>query len=291
MNLLREAAPAYAHWGWRVFPLFGVEAGSCRCGRTECSSPGKHPLVRRGLHEASTDEKKIRSWWARWPEANIGVATGTSSGMVVVDIDLPEAQTSLDRLDQLGLDLSPTLTAQTGAGRHLYFTTSKKLSNTTGRLPGLDEPLPGIDLRADGGYVVAPPSLHVTGTRYTWVDPAIEPSSLPTWITAPGRLPSPTEPMGSDPTFEGDGTPYGLAALESEIDLLARAAEGSRNDQLNRSAFALGQLIAGGELAEGPARAALEQIGSHIGLDEREVRATIESGLRGGQLEPRRRPV
>jgi putative DNA primase/helicase len=243
------------------------------------------------LHEATTDANKIRSWWSRWPEANIGVATGTSCGIVVVDLDLPKAEDSLDRLDQLELHLSPTLTAQTGGGRHLYFAGSEKLSNTTGRLPGIDESLPGIDLRADGGYVVAPPSLHVTGVRYTWVDPGTQLARLPEWITAPERLPSPTVSMASAPTFDGDGTPYGLAALEKEIDLLARTAEGARNDQLNRSAFALGQLIAGGEIAEVPARAALEQIGFHIGLDEREVSATIESGLRAGRLEPRRRPV
>jgi uncharacterized protein YidB (DUF937 family) len=93
--------------------------------------------------------------------------------------------------------------------------------------------------------------------------------------------------MGNAPRFEGDGTPYGLTALEREIEALASTTEGSRNDQLNRSAFALGQLIAGGELAEAPARAALEQIGSHIGLDEREVRATIDSGLKAGRLTPR----
>lgn len=287
MDPLLEAALSYGQRGWFVFPLYGVAAGSCRCGRSECSSPGKHPLVRRGLHEATTDGNKIRAWWARWPEANIGIATGSNSGIVVVDLDLPEAQTSLDRLGQLQLHFSPTLTSQTGAGRHLYFAATKKLSNTTGRLPGVDEPLPGIDLRADGGYAVAPPSLHVTGTRYTWLGATAEPTPLPTWIRASKRPRSPTASMGSPPKVEGDGTPYGLAALASEVDLLARTAEGSRNDQLNRSAFALGQLIAGGELAEAATRAALEQVGSHIGLGGREVRATIESGLRAGQLEPR----
>jgi hypothetical protein len=241
------------------------------------------------LHEATTDENKISSWWSRWSEANIGVATGTSSGIVVVDLDLPKAEESLNRLDQLELHLSPTLTAQTGTGSHLYFAATKKLSNTTGRLPGVDGPLPGIDLRAYGGYVVAPPSVHVTGVRYTWVDQRTPLAPLPEWIRTPDRPLSPTASMGSAPIFDGDGTPYGLAALESEIDVLARTVEGARNDQLNRSSFSLGQLIAGGELAEVPVRAALEQIGSHIGLDEREVRATIESGLRAGQLEPRRR--
>ncbi|MGH2755877.1 MAG: bifunctional DNA primase/polymerase, partial [Actinomycetota bacterium] len=78
-----EAALRYAQRGWRVFPLHGLVKGACTCGRS-CSSPGKHPLVRRGLYEATTDAHAIKEWWRRWRSANIGVATGAGSGIVVV---------------------------------------------------------------------------------------------------------------------------------------------------------------------------------------------------------------
>lgn len=286
MNQLLNAALDFAHRGWWVFPLHGIEGGACTCGRAGCSSPGKHPRVRRGLHEATTDPTKIRAWWTRWPGANIAIATGTVSGLVVIDLDEPESNASLARLEKLGFHLSPTFTATTGAGRHLYYATELALANTTRRLPGIDVDLPGIDLRAGRGYVVAPPSVHVSGTTYEWSDPAANLAPLPMWITKTERH-SPTTPMASAPAPDGDGTPYGLAALQAEIDNLTSTPEGSRNDQLNRAAFALGQLIGGGELAEAPARAALEQVGSHIGLDERETRATIESGLSAGKLRSR----
>jgi hypothetical protein len=286
---LHDAAQGFAHRGWKVFPLHGIVNDACTCGRGDCSSPGKHPLVRRGLYEATTNETKIRDWWSRWPDANIAIATGAISGLVVIDLDAPHADASVARLDKLGFHLSPTLGVITGSGRHLYYASdARPLSNTTRRLPGVGEDLPGVDLRADGGYVVAPPSAHLSGATYRWVDPKAHLAPLPGWIRTPERH-SPTASMASVPTFTGDGSPYGLAALQDEIDVLTRAPEGSRNDQLNRSAFALGQLIAGGELAEAPARATLEQTGQDIGLEPCEVRATIESGLAAGKLEPRRR--
>jgi len=81
-----------------VFPLFGIRDGRCQCHRPECSRPGKHPLVARGLHEATTDVEAVAAWWARWPAANIGVATGTISGIAVVDVDEPGGSASLEAL-------------------------------------------------------------------------------------------------------------------------------------------------------------------------------------------------
>ncbi|MDQ3785195.1 MAG: bifunctional DNA primase/polymerase [Actinomycetota bacterium] len=162
-----SAALGYAHRGWRVFPLQGIADGACTCKRDECSSPGKHPLVRRGLYEGTTDTTKIQSWWHRWPHANIGIATGPDSGLIVIDVDLPKAEASLQRLEELRQQLTPTLTARTGGGGlHLYFRHPERtLPNTTGRLPGLEEALPGIDVRAEGGYVVAPPSDHISSGK------------------------------------------------------------------------------------------------------------------------------
>lgn len=270
-----DAALAYAARGWGVFPVHGISNGHCSCQR-KCSSPGKHPLVRRGLHEATTDFGQVTEWWTRWPFANIGIASGK---IIVIDLDGPEGKRSVARLEHLGLQLSPTLTAVTGNGRHLYFTCDRRLPNTTRRLPGIDEELAGIDLRADGGYVVAPPSLHISGNRYEWINSKVPIASAPEWLSEPPRLESAVTPVGPPAT---ESTPYGLAALRSEVEVLLRTPVGSRNDQLNRSAFALGQLIAGGELAEAPARSALQATARRIGLESVETRSTIQSGLASG---------
>lgn len=100
MSASLEAALAYAQRGWRVFPLHGIVRGRCTCGRRGCSSPGKHPLVRRGLYEATSEQSRIQQWWRQWRCANIGIVTGAESGIVVVDVDLPAAMPSLTPLDR-----------------------------------------------------------------------------------------------------------------------------------------------------------------------------------------------
>lgn len=78
----------YAARGWPVFPVWWpLAGGACACGRPDCSHPGKHPLLRRGLHAATIDPTLIRRWWARWPLANVGIQTGSTSGLLVVDVD------------------------------------------------------------------------------------------------------------------------------------------------------------------------------------------------------------
>lgn len=286
---LFDAALGYAYRGWRVFPLHGFVNGSCTCGRSACSSPGKHPLVRRGLYEATTDARVIKEWWRRWRSANVGVATGAVSGIAVIDVDLPAALASLDHLVEM--ELPVTLTGLTGGGGlHLvYGCDDEGLGNSAGRLPGCDGDLRGIDLRANGGYVVAPPSTHASGHAYKWLDIGTEIAPAPEWLKQPVRVyvaPDVAAPV----RFEGDGTPYGLAVLSDELDRLGAAQVGTRNHQLNRSAFALAQLVTGGELVESAARHALLIKGVEIGLEEPEVRQTIDSAFDAGLTQPRVAP-
>ena len=284
-----KAALAYAQRGWRVFPLHGIVNGVCTCGRPDCGSAGKHPLVRRGLYEATTDTRVIKEWWRGWRSANIGVATGADSGIVVFDIDLPVAFASLDRL--IEVTLPRTLTGLTGGGGlHLVCSSSDaELGNSAGRLPGVEEDLPGIDLRANGGYIVAPPSVHRSGARYEWLDAERAIAAAPDWLKRPQRT---YVALGdvADASFEGDGSAYGLAVLRDELGRLRAAQVGTRNHELNRSAFVIAQLVAGGELLETAVRSSLLGAALGIGLDEAESRQTIDSAFDAGLRKPRVAP-
>lgn len=160
---LRDCALWYVrHLGWQLFPCHSIEAGSCTCGNAKCSSPGKHPRTEHGVKEASVDEKTIERWWSRWPSANIGLATGAASGVDVLDIDPRNyGDETLYELEQKNNSLPVTITSLTGGGgSHLLFEHVAGLSNT--------ELGAGLDIKTDGGYVILPPSTHVSGRAYTW---------------------------------------------------------------------------------------------------------------------------
>ena len=277
MNELRDAALGYAQRGWHVFPLHGIVNARCTCGRSDCSSPGKHPLVRRGVHESTLDRDTVQGWWRKRRRANVGLATGSASGIVVIDVDLPAALDSVDRVIEAGLAV--TLTGLTGGGGvHLiYGCPDVGLGNSVGRLPGIDEELPGIDLRANGGYVVAPPSVHVSGRRYSWLSTEVPVAPAPAWLKE--QPPRPIQLPPGSTGFTGEGTPYGLAVLRNQLDVLRRARVGERNDTLNRCAFIVGLFIHSGHLAETSARKALHATALELGLPPWEVNRTLDSAL------------
>jgi len=286
-----DAALAYAARGWAIFPVHTIRSGRCSC-RRDCSHPAKHPLTRHGLRDATADPTTISAWWSRWPWANIGIATGAISGLLVIDIDPAHGGTqSLDHLQPRMGSLPVTLTAATGGGgEHLFFTHPGQVAvrNTAGRLPGVTEALPGVDLRGDDGYVVAAPSRHASGGAYTWVDPDVLPALAPGWLRP---SPRPVFPTGGPARVipRGGGSRYGLAALRREVAAVRAAPVGGRNDRLNRAAFSLGMLAAGGELHEALIEAELLAAAVDVALPEREARASIRSGLSAGAREPRRR--
>lgn len=288
MSLL-DAALGYAGRGWRVFPLHGIVNGVCTCGRDDCGSAGKHPLVRRGLYEATTDARAIKEWWRRWRSANVGLATGSESGIVVIDIDLPAAFSSIPRLLDLGV--GRTLTGLTaGGGVHLvYGCSDDDLGNSAGRLPGVEGELPGVDLRGKGGYIVAPPSRHRTGNTYEWLNPNGKLATPPAWLKQPPRTYVEVGDVAAV-EFEGDGTAYGLSVLRDELERLRAAQVGTRNHTLNRCVFVLAQLVAGGELLESAARSASLSVALVIGLEEAESRQTIDSAFDAGLRSPRVAP-
>lgn len=165
-NALLNAALFYARRGWPVFPLHTWH-GQCSCGNPQCASPGKHPRIKRWQNEATTDEAQIRRWWTAWPDANIGLAAGKRAGWWVLDIDAGKGgNESLDELVAQHGSLPDTVESLTGGGgRHLLFAWPDGLEvrNTT-KLADL----PGLDVRGEGGYIVAPPSAHASGWEYAW---------------------------------------------------------------------------------------------------------------------------
>lgn len=250
----------------------------------------KRPLTERGYKDGTTDPGQIAEWWGAWPEANVALATG---GLIVLDVDGPDGEQTLAALEAEGGPLPATLEARTGRGRHLYYRSPQGavIGNTAGsRGRGLGK---GLDVRGQGGYVIAPPSVHAeTGRPYAWVDPGVPLATLPEWVAA--RLEKPREPapvVPLRPTSNGQVSDreqaYGKAALESEAQAVRTAPQGERNHALNRAAFSLGQLVAAGQLAEGDVAAELEAAAQVAGLEAGETRQTLRSGLEAGKAQPR----
>lgn len=161
-----QAALKYASLGWAVFPVHSVAGGRCSCGKKDCQNPGKHPRTRKGVNDATIDPALIAGWWRTWPDANIGIATGSKSGLFVLDIDpRHHGDISLSEFEQEnGRLLSAVECLTGGGGRHIYF---KYPANGIIRSRA-NHPGPGLDVRGDGGYVVAPPSGHISGHHYDW---------------------------------------------------------------------------------------------------------------------------
>ena len=159
---LLECALQYAGRNWRVFPLHSVQDGRCTCGHDCGKNAAKHPRVKGGFKAATTDARQIEEWFRKWPNANLGIATGAVSGLVVIDIDGADGLATLQALVAQHGVLPRTAIVKTARGWHLYFA-----------MPATCTPIPCstgncLDVRADGGYVVAPPSLHASGHVYQW---------------------------------------------------------------------------------------------------------------------------
>lgn len=286
---LRAWALHFAARGWYVFPV----------------TPGakKPPAIDRWETRASTDPDQIHHWWREIP-FTIGIATGPS-GLVVIDLDTPKPGEPIPaQWATLGIrsgvamlrslarqhdtELTPTFAVSTPSqGWHLYYTTppSARLRNTQAALASK------IDTRAHGGYVVAPGS-PVLPAGYELIDDR-DPVELPSWLhqtlapKPPARLSAPTLAATSNPNG------YVLAALRGECQRVRTAPPGQHNALLCRAAYALGQLVGAGLLAETAARTALTAsaaplISSDCDCIPREITRVITAGLSAGARDPRR---
>ncbi|GGL16423.1 bifunctional DNA primase/polymerase [Mangrovihabitans endophyticus] len=282
-NDLLTAALSAAERGWHVFPL---------------RPDGKRPAIEKWEQRATTDPDRIRRCWTAGPY-NIGIACGPS-GLVVLDFDTRKTgQTAPARCEgylhgwgvftdlcaHLGQPVPDTYAVATGrGGLHLYYRHPDdgiELRNTAGALGWL------IDTRAHGGYVVAAGST-VAGRPYT-LRQDTAPAGLPGWL-AERLQPTPQRPAGPPVVIELPADRRGAyvrAAIDATLTKLAEAGEGGRNRALFMAAQTLGQLVAGGVVAEDTVTRALADTAMRLGLGEREICTTIRSGLRAGARRPR----
>ncbi|MBN2241142.1 MAG: bifunctional DNA primase/polymerase, partial [Acidobacteria bacterium] len=152
----------YARRGLPVIPIYEPVGGACSCGNPDCgNNVAKHPRNFHGVSEATTDHKAIKRWWGQWREANIGISC---NGMIVVDVDAKKGgYISLEKLETDLGKLPDTWICDTGGGGKHYFFRRNGINVKNATALRL-----GVDLKTDGGYVVAAPALHASGKRYRW---------------------------------------------------------------------------------------------------------------------------
>ena len=244
---LTLAALSYAEQGVPVYPVYGVQDGRCQCGDPDCKHPGKHPLGRlapRGMLDATTDLDRSRAWWAQAPNANIGTPTGEVCKRLIIDIDERSGGwETIDLLQEQHGQLPPTITTLTGGGgMHLHYAFPKGADiRSKAGLIG-----PGVDIRANGGSVILPPSVHASGKRYEWAHivtdvseaAPVSPGRAPIWLLTLTQSPAQSFPriVPPDDLHRGMGTgndPFPVRDTGGVI------VSGQRNSELASKAGAM----------------------------------------------------
>ena len=281
VSIMGQKAQVYARKkGWKVFPLRERE---------------KMPATANGFKDATSDLEEIARLWGE-REYNVGLATGEGSGVWVFDVDGdapkgggltgPEA---LALLEERHGALPPTLTVRTGNGAHYYYRmpVGRDLRNRA-RIT-IDGQRTGLDVRADGGYVVLPPSVHPNGQAYAFVKGCNEVSDAPDWLLD-ALYPRKPEPTPKPATVEAsdDDQATGRDVLQVAADRIRACTDGRRHETIYRESAIIGELVAGGCIDREAATVALVEAGLAIGKPEAEVRRTVRDGLDRGAQSPRR---
>jgi hypothetical protein len=292
MNLLLDAALAYAARGIPVYPVHwprrtpDATTLCCSCPRGPgCDRPAKHPLLRHGIHDATSNPDQLERWWQRWPQANLGLATGIIFD--ALDMDGPAGLAALRKFHGTGGLRRPGPLVRTGGGGwHAWFAPTG-LGNRPPR--GLGH----VDWRGRGGAVLAPPSRHASGGSYRWLR-GLDQAPLPEVPAALRALldPEPTPARGDTTIRPAEvGHPYGRRVLADELARLRGAAKGQRNRTLNQTAFKVFRYVAGGLLDDQEVTTAFTTTALSIGLDAAEVGRTLASARTAGLANPRGLPA
>lgn len=286
-----ELAVSYIEHGWPVFP--------CRNAAEEAADPHtgeiiilneKTPRTSNGFKGASKMRRIIDRWWSDWPDSAVGIPTGAATGVFVLDIDnKPGGANGFDWLADMeaehgALPETARVTTPNG-GLHIYFNYVVGTRNR-GALGS------GVDIRSEGGYVLTAGSRMADGRAYKWEPDAtgIPPvADAPEWLLDL-LLPKhqPANDYHHSPSVIGN-TSYVSAAVTSELNDLAMAPEGTRNNRLNDAAFALGQFVGAGALAHSEAERELQAIAQQWDNFPKSC-GTIRRGLTDGAKQPRHIP-
>ncbi|WP_163549145.1 bifunctional DNA primase/polymerase [Candidatus Frankia nodulisporulans] len=279
------AAAGYADRGWPVFVLGRSKRPVANCDACRTAGPDHDPdacrcLTCHSFYAATCDRNRIVAMLAAVPTGMLAIRTGTASGLAIIDID-PRNGGTLDRSL-----MTPTAAVRTGGGGwHLYY------QHPGGSLPSRPL-LPGVDLKADGGLVVAPPSRNpTTGLTYQWTGtrPVVEmPPALVTAARTPPEEPRPVAPgrtrrpaAGQHGTAPGGGGISDPAALlAAHLAAIDRAPEGRRRTTLYGAARGVARLVAAGHLDLTDAITALTDAGHHADQTDRDITAAITGAFR-----------
>lgn len=233
----KSAALDYAGHGWPVFPV----------------RPDKRPLTEHGRSDATTDNPTIMAWWSRWPSALVGVATGTLSGLVVIDIDVDKATglNGWDSLAVLGVDTCPITPCDVTprGGSHLLFRHPGGFVKTIAGKLG-----PGLDVRGDGGCCIFPPGPGRCWDAHLNLG-TMPPAAFPAWARIGDQ---PELPPGAARPSGKALSRYGEAALDRAVAAIIAAPMGQQRDTLNRAAFGIGRIVGGDGIPLDMALAALK---------------------------------
>ncbi len=265
----------------------------------------KHPLVKcgRGFCHASNDEAQVARWWTWFPKAMVGLPTGEGNGKLVLDVDVhsndANGKESLAALKSKGFALPSTFTVETASGGlHYYFRypAGVDIRNSAGKIG------PGLDVRGNGGFVVAPGSRRFDGRKYRVVN-SVSPADAPQWLVDECLKPSPRKNrkalskaelvIGAGCTMLAVLFPdrYRAAVFDNSRRQVAEAKKGTRNNTLFYNATRLYSFLAGGTFAsEWEIDAALHNACVQNGLaaedGEKSVRDTMNSAKRHGFENP-----
>jgi hypothetical protein len=286
MNDILTAALAAADRGWPVFMLGRskrpvANCDACRIATDHDPATCGH-LTSHGFYAASTDPARVTANVDAVPRGQLAVRTGAVSGLLVVDVDPAHGGTkSMNDLLNEGL-LPRTLRVVTGSGgQHLYY-----------RHPGQHMPSrpmpgrPGIDIKADGGYVVLPPSLHHrTGLPYRWAtvsgsDAREMPPALIAECLPPAPAKSSAPQTSSTTTQPGGGISCPDKLLAAHLDAVRRAAKGKRRATLYGAARGVARMVAAGVIDQAEAVTALTFVGHQAAQSDRDIKAAIAGGFR-----------
>ncbi|WP_367354204.1 bifunctional DNA primase/polymerase [Agrobacterium pusense] len=283
-----ELAQHYVAQGLPVFPCRSHAEEHVDQATGEIVTLGeKTPLTPNGFKGATRFPRIIERWWSDWPDAAVGLPTGEKTGFFALDIDnKPGGANGFDWMSEMEAEHGPLpdtarVTSPNG-GLHIYFRYVVGTRNR-GALGA------GVDIRSEGGYVLAAGSTMANGRSYKWETDTREIADAPAWLLdllLPKSAPAHTQYSLSAATNNA----YVDAAVDRELADLAGAPMGTRNNSLNDAAFSIGTIVGAGALSEAEARALLQDVARGWGRDWSRCCKTIENGLKAGIQNPRHIP-